>query len=552
MTTSQPYARATHDASYDAIVIGSGLGGLSAAALLATYAGKRVLVLERHYTLGGFTHVFRRPGYEWDVGVHYVGDMQPGTPLRALFDAVTDARLEWADIGDVYDRVAIGNDRFDFPAGRERLRAALKRSFPAEAVAIDRYFDAVRAVVSSTFAYYSEKALPPLVAAVAGPWLRRKFLRWADRTTREVLESLTRNERLIAVLTTQCGDYGLPPGESSFAIHALVANHYFEGGFYPVGGAGRIAETIVPLINAAGGQALVKAEVAEVVVERGRAVGVRMAADGAIIRAPLVISDAGIATTVARLLPPDAAARSGLSAVARALRPSVAHLGLYVGLRQTARELGLPRANLWVFRDEHHDRSFASAIAAAEAPLPFAYISFPSAKDPDFTRRHPGRATIDVITLAPYERFAQWERAAWKKRGTDYDALKERLAQELLAILYAHVPQVKGRIDTYELSTPLSTQTFCNYATGEIYGLAHTPARFRERRLRPRTGIPGFYLTGQDIVSCGIAGALMAGALTASAILGRNLIGQITARTVSTPPPNAGTPAIADAIDSAA
>ncbi len=201
MTTWKPYARATRDSSYDAIVIGSGIGGLAAAALLAKDAGKRVLVLERHYTLGGFTHVFRRPGYEWDVGVHYIGEVQPGTPLRALFNEITGGQLEWADMGDVYDRVAIGDDVFEFPAGRERLRAALKRTFPAEAAAIDGYFAAVQAVVSSTFSFFAEKALPGLVAAVAGPWLRRKFLRWANRTTREVLESLTRNQRLIAVLT---------------------------------------------------------------------------------------------------------------------------------------------------------------------------------------------------------------------------------------------------------------------------------------------------------------------------------------------------------------
>ncbi|RMF72996.1 MAG: FAD-dependent oxidoreductase, partial [Acidobacteria bacterium] len=85
------------DGRFDAIVIGSGIGGLSAAALLARHAGRRVLVLERHYTAGGFTHTFARPGYEWDVGVHYVGQTRPGTLLRRAFDAITDGSLEWAD-----------------------------------------------------------------------------------------------------------------------------------------------------------------------------------------------------------------------------------------------------------------------------------------------------------------------------------------------------------------------------------------------------------------------------------------------------------------------
>lgn len=117
MKIAEPYKRYPVREPYDAIVIGSGIGGLGAAALLANQGGWRVLVLERHYTAGGYTHVFRRPGYEWDVGVHYIGDVQPGTVLRAVFDEVTGGRLGWADMGEVYDRVVIGDDqRFLRPA----------------------------------------------------------------------------------------------------------------------------------------------------------------------------------------------------------------------------------------------------------------------------------------------------------------------------------------------------------------------------------------------------------------------------------------------------
>ncbi|HZD02088.1 MAG TPA: NAD(P)-binding protein [Actinomycetes bacterium] len=157
--------------------------GLSAAALLATGGGKRVLVLQRHYAVGGFTQGFHRPGYEWDVGVHYVADVQPGTPIRALFDEITDGRLDWQDMGPVY------------------------------------------------------------------------------------------------------------------------------------------------------------------------------------------------------------------------------------GLRHTAEQLGLKRPNLWIYPDEQHERNLAAALDDLEAAPPFAYMSFPSAKDPEFGRRHPGRATIQAMTVAPYEAFARWENA---------------------------------------------------------------------------------------------------------------------------------------------
>ncbi len=107
----QSYKKQPPEGDYDAIIIGSGVGGLATAALLAKHGGKRVLVLERHYMPGGFTHVFRRRGYEWDVGVHYiggVGDRRSAT--RRLFDHITDGSLEWAPMGEVYDRIILGEN----------------------------------------------------------------------------------------------------------------------------------------------------------------------------------------------------------------------------------------------------------------------------------------------------------------------------------------------------------------------------------------------------------------------------------------------------------
>jgi all-trans-retinol 13,14-reductase len=200
---AEPYQRHPVREAYDAIVIGSGIGGLAAAALLARHGRRRVLVPERHYEIGGFTHVFRRPGYEWDVGVHYVGDVQPGGLLRALFEEITDGQLAWADMGPVYDRVFLGDTRFDFPRGEAALRARLVERFPAEANAIDRYFALVHEAVAATHDFFASKAFPRLIGAMVMPLARGRFFRLSDRTTREVLESLTAGQRLIGVLTAQ-------------------------------------------------------------------------------------------------------------------------------------------------------------------------------------------------------------------------------------------------------------------------------------------------------------------------------------------------------------
>jgi all-trans-retinol 13,14-reductase len=518
------YKQHPPEGQWDAIAIGSGIGALASAALLAKRAGKRVLVLERHYTAGGFTHVFHRPGYEWDVGVHYIGQMGAGAPMRALFDEITGGRLKWNPMPDVYDRIKIAGRSYDFVSGAERFTERMREYFPQEGAAIRRYVTQVRDAARAGRLFFAEKALPAPLAHLAGPLLRRRFLGFARRTTAETLARLTRNPELIAVLAGQWGDYGLPPGQSSFGMHAVIAEHYLEGAFYPVGGASRIAAAIAPTIQSAGGRILVGAEVERILLDaRNRAIGVRMA-DGRELRAPLILSDAGAWNTYARLLPPDAPGRAQAIQEIESIPNSMGHLCLYVGLRRGPEEPEFGDTNLWIYPSADHDANMARYLADPEQPFAGLFISFPSAKDPEFAQRYPGRSTIEVVALAPYSLFEPWADTRWKRRGADYDALKQRFAARLRAELERHVPAVRGKIDYCELSTPLSTSHFANYRQGQIYGPASTPQRFQARALSPRTPVRNLYLTGADAAVLGVVGALAGGALAASAVLHRNLM----------------------------
>ena len=513
--------------SYDTIIIGSGMGGLSTAAILAK-EGQKVLVLERHYTAGGFTHIFKRKGYEWDVGIHYIGEVQrENSAIKKLFDYVSNGLLKWSDIGEVYDKIIIGDKHYDFVKGVKNFKKQMVAYFPEEEQAINEYVNLVFLAVKKSKNYYISKAIPPFINKLIGRFMKTPFYKLSDKTTYEVLRSLTSNETLIKVLTGQYGDYGLPPKKSSFYMHASVARHYFDGGNFPIGGSSQISKTVDSVISEFGGTILINAEVEEVLIENNKAKGVRMI-DGKIFYAENIVSNAGIMTTYNKLLPKSSVDKHQLKKQFSKVKQSVAHVCLYIGLEGSPKELKLPKTNYWIYPDdEDHDTCVDRYVKDINNPFPVVYISFPSAKDPDWSNRYPDRSTIDIITLVPYETFEKWSDTRWMKRGKEYEAIKEKITQRLLNELYKQVPQVEGKVKYYELSTPLTTKHFVNYEKGEVYGLDHSPSRFRQDFLQPRTPIKNFYLTGQDIVTAGVGGALFSGVLTSMAITGKNVFKKI-------------------------
>lgn len=502
---------------FDAIVIGSGIGGLVTAALLAREGGQRVLVLERHYRVGGFTHVFSRPGYEWDVGVHYVGRVGKGELLRALFDRVTDGKLEWVSLPEVYDSIELGPRRYELRTGREAFVSTLAAYFPARRSALEQYARLVTSTARKVQLELINRVARPNAALLSTHRLAPSVPMWAQKTTRQTLEELGFGPLELAVLCGQYGDYGPPPARSSFALHAAVADHYLEGAYYPLDGSSQFAHHIAPLIEAAGGHLATRAEVKRIVVEGNRVTGVELS-DGRALKAKTVISDAGARATYTSLLPEAHRPAEVLEGLSRATTSS-GHLCLYLGMRHTDAELGLTGTNLWLHPSEHFDETMERYEQDPSAPFPMLYLSFPSAKDPDFQRRHPGRSTLECVTMARWEWFERWAGTDWQKRGADYEAFKQSLQQRLLDAVLQRLPQLKGKIDHVELSTPLSTAHFAGHSRGELYGIEGTPARYRVP-LRAQTHLEGLFLTGADLATAGVAGAAFAGALSAAAILG--------------------------------
>ena len=251
-------------------------------------------------------------------------------------------------------------------------------------------------------------------------------------------------------------------------------------------------------------------------------------ADGRVFTASCVISGAGVSTTANHLLAEEDVAKAGLQTTIKSVESSAAHLCLYLGFNGDAASHNLPKANWWYYPNVYDHDSLTQRFAKdSNADFPVIYVSFPAAKDPTWAERFPNRSTVEVITVAPFEQFKPWLDTRWHKRGDSYNDLKAQISERMLEKLYELEPQLRPHLDHCELSTPLSTRHFCNYDQGEIYGLQHDPSRFKIRALRPETGLKQFYLTGQDVATAGVGGAMIGGLLCASSVLKTNLMNEV-------------------------
>jgi all-trans-retinol 13,14-reductase len=518
---TQRRTRQSLPAQVDVAIVGCGLGGLEAGALLAR-SGLKVACLDAHYVAGGCATMYERgrsdARYRFDVGLHYIGDCEadgaiPTLLRRAGVQPPVFNRMD----PDGFDTLVFPDFRFRIPADRDRYRDRLVEFFPKEKSGIDRYVRFLAEVDGMGRRMDKRGGKLSLGAAFDVLLHGRMMARYQNATVNQLLDDCTKDQKLKAVLLGQSGDYGVPPSEASALLHAGLAGHYFRGGgYYPKGGGQVFADDLARAIESAGSSVHLRKPVAQILVQNGKATGIRTE-DGEVVQARAVISNADIRRTVLELLDPaDVPAEWRQKAEKWQMGGALALIGL--GLSCDVRELGMQATNYWQFDHYDGDAFYKKSFDGQHMRPQGSYITSTTCKDPDTPGHAPaGHSAVEVMSLLPGDPklwgVDEADIATGKYRKNPvYLQHKAEIEADMVQRFLTLFPGARGHVALVDTGTPITHTRYTRATAGTGYGLAATPGQFLGQRPGYRSPIGGLYLAGASTrTGHGIVGALTSG-----------------------------------------
>ncbi len=502
----------------DTIIIGSGAGGLSAAICLSK-AGQRVMVLEQHDVPGGWCHSFYLNGHRFSPGVHYIGLLGEGESTRALYEGLGIANnLVFFRMNPKgYEHCFIGKERIDLPGNFNDLNTSLGKRFPKEKKRIHHYLKLVRNVSRQI----------QLIPKMSGFWdnitipFRTKHMgKYALFSLKRVINWHIKDPLLQKVLNIQWGDHGLAPARASFPLHCAVMDHYFSGGYYPMGGGAAIVKAMTNALQKNGGNIRTSTAVKSIILEgdkKRKAIGVELE-NGEKIYASRIISNADPGITYLNLVKEKNLSAKLLKKLKKT-KYSCSSLMLFLSVAMDVRKLGMDSGNIWMMDNRDMDGIYeemnAVDITSGDV-FPGLFISCTTLKDPtSFDGKH---HSLEVITYINPDSFHKFNNEN-KERSKEYLEFKEILTNKMINTLERALPGIRDHIVHKELGTPITNKHYLNATNGSVYGTEKSFGQIGPFAFRAKSEIENLYMCGASIQSHGVAGASYSGVQTAAVIL---------------------------------
>lgn len=495
------------DEHFDAVIIGSGLGGLACGTVLAK-EGYKVCVIEKNKQIGGNLQTFVRDRVVFDSGVHYVGGLDKGQNLYQLFSylgIMDKLKLRKLD-EDGFDAVIFEGDPvvYRYAQGYENFIRQLAAQFPGEEEGLRRYCEGIREVCSKF----------PLYNLRQGNYLEKISAFEID--TRSFIASVTSNRKLQNVLAGTTLLYAGEPDKTPLYVHALVLNSYIESSWRFEDGGSQIARLLSRQIIAQGGRIVNFTRIIKLVEEEGR-IGYAESTKGEKFYGNLFISNVHPVKTMEM---------TNSDRIKKAFRTRVKMLEnsisvFYINVVMKERSMPYVNHNYYFFAV---DDTWAVPFYNEENwPLGYALYFSASSKDPEYA---------DGVTIMTYMRFD--EVSKWREtfntvadesfRGEEYEEFKERKAKRLFDVVELRFPGFKDKIRSYYAATPLTVRDYIGTDDGSLYGIVKNYREPMRTFISPKTKIPNLFLTGQNLNLHGVLGVTVNAVMTCSEILGTDYL----------------------------
>lgn len=486
---------------YDAVIIGSGLGGLECAHILSK-AGMSVLLLERGTQAGGCLQSYRRLGLAFDTGFHYVGGLDEGQSLHSAFRHLGLLRLPWQRLDNHFDRVTIGNQTFNFAQGYDAFVETLTAAFPAERDALNKYADMLKQCGEQQF-----DALNPQTGESS--LLSRLF----ETSAYQYLTETFHDPLLINVLCGTSLKMELRKESLPLFTFAHGNGSFIESSWRLKGDGSLIVNSLADGIRMHGGEIICNAEVRELVEKDGKLVHA-VCSNGEIYEGTIFISNIHPAVTCNLV--------KQSSRMKKVYRSRITHLentfGMFtVSLRIKPQTLRYFNWNQYIYKEPD-----VWAFHLKNNPVSGVLVS---CRIPEDGSKYVQQ--VDLLTPMNWSECEQWSHTEVGRRGEDYKAMKKRVADECITLAERFIPGLRDRITGCYTSTPLTYRNYTLTPEGSAYGLRKDFRNPIITLLSPRTPIPNLLLTGQNLMLHGLHGVTMTALFTCAEVLGKEPIWNI-------------------------